>query len=86
MARGAFLRTLSTILVGHGHRTSGHAESNLWHEEVFCWSQGCLCDMNPEYARVNRWNWGFATVDISKGGEFGVENMRISSDGTVRTS
>lgn len=86
MARGAFLRTLSTILVGHGHRTSGHAESNLWHEEVFCWSQGCLCDMNPEYARVNRWNWGFATVDIHAAGDFDVENLRITADGKVRTS
>jgi predicted phosphodiesterase len=37
-ARGAFLRLLHTVLEGHGHRTSGHAESDMWHRETFCWS------------------------------------------------
>jgi predicted phosphodiesterase len=86
VARGAFLRTLSTVLVGHSHRSSGHAESDLWHNEIFTWSAGCLCDLTPEYARVNRWNWGAALVDVHKGGEFGVHNFRITSTGQVRSS
>jgi predicted phosphodiesterase len=86
VARGAFLRTLSTVLVGHSHRTSGHAETDMWHDEIFCWSTGCLCDMNPEYARVNKWNWGFATVEVAKDGNFNVENYRISGKGEVRSS
>ena len=86
VARGAFLRTLSTVLVGHSHRSSGHAESDMWHNETFCWSTGCLCDLTPEYARVNRWNHGFAIVDVHDGGEFDVENCRITSEGKVRTS
>lgn len=86
VARGAFLRTLSTVMVGHSHRTSGHAETDLWHEEIFCWSTGCLCDMNPEYARINKWNWGFATVLVGKEGSFNVENYRISKKGEVRSS
>lgn len=86
VARGAFLRTLSTVLVGHSHRSSGHAESDMWHKETFCWSTGCLCDLTPEYARVNRWNHGFAIVDVHDGGEFDVENCRITSEGKVRTS
>lgn len=86
VARGAFLRTLSTVLVGHSHRTSGHAETDMWHDEIFCWSTGCLCDMNPEYARVNKWNWGFATVEVAKDGGFNVENYRISGKGEVRSS
>lgn len=86
VARGVFLRTLSTGLVGHSHRTSGHAESDMWHHETFCWSTGCLCDMTPEYARINRWNWGFAVVDVHQDGEFDVENLRITSDGKVRSS
>ncbi len=85
-ARGAFLRAHHTILVGHSHQTSGHADTNVWHEETFCWSMGCLCDLTPEYARVNRWNWGFAAVSVFKDGSFDVQNMRISKDGKVRAS
>lgn len=86
VARGAFLRTLSTVLVGHSHRSSGHAESDMWHAETFCWSTGCLCDLTPEYARINRWNHGFAMVTVHDGGEFDVENCRITQDGRVRSS
>lgn len=85
VARGAFLRTLASVLVGHSHRSSGHAESDMWHNETFCWSTGCLCDMRPEYARINRWNHGAAIVTVEAGGEFSVENFRISK-GKVRQS
>jgi len=86
VARGAFMKTLSTVLVGHSHRTSNHAESDMWHKETGCWSTGCLCDLRPEYARINRWNWGFAMVAIHKGGAFDVHNYRVMHDGTVRTA
>lgn len=85
-ARGAFLRTHHSVLVGHSHQTSGHADTNLWHEETFVWSTGCLCDLTPEYARINRWNFGFAIVDVSEDGGFDVLNLRINSDGEVRRS
>ena len=86
-ARGAFMRTMSTILIGHGHRTSGHCEQDMWQSETFCWSTGCLCDLAPEYARINKWNWGFASVQIAKtGGGFDVSNYRITGDGKVRSS
>lgn len=86
-ARGAFVRTMHTVLVGHGHRTSGHAESNMWNEETFCWSAGCLCDLSPDYASIgNKWNWGAAVVDVSSAGSFDVENFRITKAGEVRSS
>ena len=85
-ARGAFMRTLSTVLVGHSHRTSAHAEANMWHDEIFCWSQGCLCELTPEYARINRWNHGFSTVTVEKSGQFEMTNFRITAEGKVRTS
>jgi len=86
VARGVYLRTGSTGLVGHSHRTSNHAESDMWHKETGCWSTGCLCDLRPEYARINKWNWGFAMVAIHKGGAFDVHNYRVMQDGTVRTA
>ena len=85
-ARGAFMRTLSTVLVGHSHRTSAHSESDMWHKEIFCWSTGCLADLTPEYARINRYNHGFALVTVHDAGQFDVENYRITADGKVRTS
>jgi predicted phosphodiesterase len=85
-ARGAFMRTHHTLLVSHSHRTSGHAESNMWHDETFVWSIGCLCGLTPAYAPVNKWNWGFAAVTVRRGGDFDVMNMRISKHGQVRAS
>jgi predicted phosphodiesterase len=84
-ARGAFMKTHSTCLVGHHHQTSVHASSNLWHDETTCWSVGCLSYLSPEYSRVNNYNHGCATVRVHKNGEFDVTNMRISN-GTVRSS
>ena len=85
-ARGAFLRLHHTVLEGHGHRTSGHCEPDMWGSEVFCWSTGCLCDLRPEYARLNKWNHGFATVKVDADGMFDVSNYRITGEGRVRSS
>ena len=84
-ARGAFLRTNHTVLIGHLHRSSTHAESDMWHKQTVTWSQGCLCDLTPEYARINRWNHGFAFIDVAKDGSFNLHNYAI--DGSeVRTA
>lgn len=85
-ARGAFLRLHHTVLEGHGHRTSGHCEPDMWGSEVFCWSTGCLCDLRPEYARLNKWNHGFAIVRVHEDGSFDVQNQRVTADGRVRSS
>lgn len=84
-ARGAFLRLHHTVLEGHGHRTSAHCEPDMFGREIFCWSTGCLCDLRPEYARINKFNHGFATVRVEADGQFNVENYRIA-DGRVRSS
>jgi predicted phosphodiesterase len=86
VARGAWMRTLSTCLVGHSHRTSNHAESDMWHKETACWSTGCLCDLRPEFSVINRWNHGFAVATVHKGGQFDVHNYRVMQDGTVRSA
>lgn len=85
-ARGAFLRLHHTVLEGHGHRTSGHCEPDMFGAEVFCWSTGCLCDLRPEYARINKWNHGFAAVTVHDDGSFDVSNQRVTADGRVRSS
>lgn len=75
-ARGVFLRAVDIALIGHQHRSSEHTETTMMGRTITCWSTGCLCDLHPEYARINRWNHGFATVDMT-GNDFRVNNMRI---------
>ena len=85
-SRGVFLRTMHTVLVGHGHRTSTHVEKDMFDKEVAVWSTGCLCSKNPDYQRVSKSNWGFSSVEIDRDGSFNVHNFRISNSGEVRTS
>jgi len=84
-ARGAYMRLHHTVLEGHGHRTSIHSEPDMMGKETVCFSTGCLCDLRPQYAVLNKWNHGGAVVQVNQAGEFNVENFRIAS-GKVRTS
>ena len=76
-----FARTLQTNLgvcaiAGHRHQTSQHCFKTADDKYVHCWSLGCLCDMRPEYATFNKWNHGFAMMDLDKD-DFIIENKRI---------
>ena len=84
-ARGAFMRLHHTVLEGHGHRTSTHSEPDMMGSETVCFSTGCLCDMRPAYARLNKWNHGAAVVHVHTDRSFDVENFRIQA-GRVRQS
>lgn len=83
-ARGAFLRAGGSCLIAHHHRTSSHGESDWDHTETMAWSQGCLCGLSPKYARVNRWNHGFAVIEVRSDSQYSVQNLRISKDLIVR--
>lgn len=76
-ARGAFLKAISCVMQGHLHRSSEHSETTLEDRLISTWSTGCLCDLRPAYARINRWNHGFAVIDIGRDGSFQVHNKRI---------
>lgn len=83
IGRGVYLRVAGTAMVGHWHRTSTHVETTgLGLRLVPCYSIGCLCDLKPEYATINRWNHGFAIVTVGERGKYQVENM-IIHDGEV---
>jgi hypothetical protein len=57
----------------------------MFGRETTCWSTGCLCDLRPEYARINKFNHGFASVQVYGDGQFDVHNFRIAN-GRVRSS
>ena len=77
-ARSLFLKSSKSALVAHSHRTSIHTEMDLMGKIITCWSVGGLCQLHPEYARINKWNHGAAFVEIDKEGGFKVDNFRIS--------
>jgi hypothetical protein len=81
IARGYFLRAKGTVMVSHHHRTSEHTETDISEKMMTAWSIGCLCGLHPAYMPQNRWNHGFATVEID-GKHFETRNYRIS-DGKV---
>jgi predicted phosphodiesterase len=81
-ARGAFMRMLSCVLIGHSHRQSEHTERTADGKVIACWSTGALCGLWPDYAKINRWSSGFATVLVEPSGEYEVRLHRII-DGKV---
>lgn len=83
-ARGIWMRTQDSMICGHWHRSSVHTEKIGVHGKVkSCWSLGCLCNMTPDYAPVNRWSHGFAIVHVNDDGTYEVDNKTIIQ-GVVR--
>ena len=82
-ARWLFLRTGENAICGHFHRTSEHSEPSLSGEQRGAWSTGCLCHLSPDYMRHNKWNHGFAWIEVEQAGTFRVKNIRII-DGKIR--
>ena len=77
-ARGLFLRSKVSSFQGHNHQTSEHTEPTLTGKMVTTWSLGCLSELHPQYMPLNKWNHGFAEVDLDENGEdFEFRNKRI---------
>ena len=81
-ARTAFIRTKDCALVAHSHVGSEHTETTVRDRVITCWSIGCLCQLHPEWARLNKWSTGFALLEMD-GKNFAVQNKKILPDGTV---
>lgn len=81
-ARWLFLRTGESAVCGHFHRISEHSETTLSRKQVGCWSTGCLSELTPKYMPNNKWQHGFAYVEVRQDGTFHVDNIRII-DGNI---
>ena len=78
IARGLYMKGKVSAMQGHNHQTSEHTETDMNGKSVTAWSLGCLSELNPAYMPLNKWNHGFAIVDLSDNGEdFHVNNYRI---------
>lgn len=77
-ARATFLKTIANVLIGHCHRSSQHTEPTFGGDVIVTTSQGCLCELAPMYARINKWNLGFSYVEHDiKTGEYNLQNLKI---------
>ena len=75
-ARGLYNQMKVCSIMGHHHQSSSHAEKTADDKFVACWSIGCLCELHPDYAPINKWNHGFAILDLD-GNDFNMNNLRI---------
>lgn len=77
-ARGLFLRGKVSCFQGHNHQTSEHTEPTMTGKMITTWSIGCLSELHPSYMPLNKWNHGFALIDIDADGiGFEFRNKRI---------
>jgi predicted phosphodiesterase len=78
-ARGLFLRAKCSVLAGHNHQSSYHAENTANEHEIGCWSTGCLSTLKPEYRPMayTKWNHGAAIVTVNEDRTYHVDNFRI---------
>lgn len=76
-ARGLYNKTKASCLAGHLHQSSSHSEGDIAKHLTTTWTTGCLSELHPEYAVINKWNHGAAIVELSQDGAYGVTNYRI---------
>ena len=78
VARGLYLKGKVSAFQGHNHSTSEHTETDMNGKITTTWSIGCLCELNPAYMPLNKWNWGAGLVELDSNGEdFEFHNKRI---------
>jgi len=81
-ARGLFLRAKCNALCGDLHQTSAHSEAGI-DRVTSCWSVGCLCQLRPAYCPLNKWNHGFAVIELASQGAWSVTNHKIINGAVV---
>jgi predicted phosphodiesterase len=78
VARGLYMRAKVSAFQGHNHQTSEHTEPDMNGKIVTTWSIGCMCELHPAYMPINKWNLGFAIVDLDENGkDYEFRNKRI---------
>jgi predicted phosphodiesterase len=84
VARGLYLRGKVSAFQGHNHATSEHTETDMNGKVTTTWSIGCLSELHPAYMPLNRWNHGFAYVELDENGrDYQFFNKRIFKGKTL---
>ena len=76
-ARGLFLQSKHSAVKSDCHATSEHTEKDIMGKIMTTFSVGCLCGLTPYFASQNRWNHGFAMIDILGEKKYKLRNYRV---------
>lgn len=77
-ARTVMMKAKVPCIIGHVHKTSEFTQTDLHGQIITTWSTGCLCTLTPDYQPMGGdANYGFASVELAKDGNFHVNNYRI---------
>jgi len=74
-ARNLYLKAKESCAIGHVHKTSEYIGKTVNGDMHTVYTTGCLCQLYPEYARMNEWNHGFGHVVVGEQTRF--INLRI---------
>jgi predicted phosphodiesterase len=84
VARGLYLRGKVSAFQGHNHSTSEHTETDMDGKITTTWSIGCLSELHPAYMPLNKWNHGYAYVELDENGkDYQFHNKRIFNGKTL---
>jgi predicted phosphodiesterase len=78
-ARGLFLQAKHTCVKGDCHTTSEHSDPDIFRKLMTTWSVGCLCGLTPRWLPLNRWNHGFAILELIGAKGYKMRNYRIEN-------
>jgi predicted phosphodiesterase len=76
-ARGLFLQAKHSCVKGDCHTTSEHTEPNVYGKIMTTYSIGALCGLTPKWLPMNKWNHGFAMIDLDGRSKYQFRNYRI---------
>jgi len=76
-ARALASKMSNSAIQSHCHRSSEYLERNVLGDWIKSYSTGCMCELTPEFSRINRWNNGYAFVDIYEDGSTDIQNVVI---------
>ncbi len=76
-ARGLFLQAKHSCVKGDCHTTSEHTEPDIFGKIMTTYSIGALCGLTPKWLPINKWNAGFAMIDLEGTNKYKFRNYRI---------
>jgi len=84
IARGLYMKGKTSAFQGHNHQTSEHTETDMNGNITTTWSIGCLSELHPSYMPLNKWNHGYAWVELDENGtDYKFHNKRIYKGKTL---
>jgi hypothetical protein len=77
-ARAVRLKLNKSAVVNHFHRETKDMGRNLNEQPYSCYSNGCLCDLYPDYMGVHtNWTHGLLHVKLDNQGNYFVQQKTI---------